>query len=524
MILYYIGNYYYGWGDNDDDDDHGCDHDDDSDGGSQVSNAPKATDNCKGTIVGTTTDPLTYNSQGTYTIHWKYDDGNGNVTIQEQTVIVKDDTKPVLNVPGNITVYCGSSLTPSGCNSTATATDNCSSVNITYSDVNNGSTIERTWKATDAAGNYSTGVQIITIKDNTRPTISDVADVTVGCSSSTDPSVTGRPNATDACSAVTVTYSDAVNGNVITRTWKATDAAGNYSTSTQRITQGSSFNVNITSVPTSNTYTGGIATNLYLGYGAQSTKLQVGQLPSSGAPYTYSWTGSATSRLNSTSSSAPTFTPTESGTYTYVVTVTNKYGCSSTDYISICVTDIRVPGTKGKKVYVCHKSGNRWSVSYQTLEVSVNAVPAHLENHGGCGNNDDDDRLGSCSQSPCGTTSSTFTSANAPVTQGGVTSEGTTVNSTKETAKSSAVTEEELKVTVMPNPSTTYFTLKFESRNQAPLNLRVMDGTGRVIDAKAKIAPNSTLQIGHNYTSGTYYAEITQGGLRKVVQLIKARG
>ena len=95
-----------------------------------------------------------------------------------------------------------------------------------------------------------------------------------------------------------------------------------------------------------------------------------------------------------------------------------------------------------------------------------------------------------------------------------------------ESAKTSEVTqtEEELKVTVMPNPSTTYFTLKFESKYETPVNMRVMDANGRVIDAKSKIGANSTIQIGHNYSSGTYYAEMIQGTKRKVVQLIKGRG
>ncbi len=84
--------------------------------------------------------------------------------------------------------------------------------------------------------------------------------------------------------------------------------------------------------------------------------------------------------------------------------------------------------------------------------------------------------------------------------------------------------EEELKVTVMPNPSTTYFTLKLESKYATPVNLRVMDGAGRVVDARSKLGSNSTLQIGHSYSSGTYYAELIQGTKRKVVQLIKARG
>ena len=89
--------------------------------------------------------------------------------------------------------------------------------------------------------------------------------------------------------------------------------------------------------------------------------------------------------------------------------------------------------------------------------------------------------------------------------------------------KSVSTTEEELKVTVMPNPSSTYFTLKLESKYSTPVNMRVMDANGRVIDAKSQIGSNSTIQIGHNYSSGTYYAEMIQGTQRKVVQLIKIK-
>ncbi|MES2331495.1 MAG: LamG-like jellyroll fold domain-containing protein [Bacteroidota bacterium] len=86
-----------------------------------------------------------------------------------------------------------------------------------------------------------------------------------------------------------------------------------------------------------------------------------------------------------------------------------------------------------------------------------------------------------------------------------------------------ASTEEDLKITVMPNPSTTYFTLKFESKYETPINMRVMDLNGRVVDAQSKIGANSTIRIGAGYASGTYYAEMIQGGTRKVIQLLKIK-
>ncbi len=53
-----------------------------------ISLIPTAADACAGTITATTTDPLTYSLQGTYTINWLYDDGNGNTTTQTQIITI----------------------------------------------------------------------------------------------------------------------------------------------------------------------------------------------------------------------------------------------------------------------------------------------------------------------------------------------------------------------------------------------------------------------------------------------------
>jgi len=66
--------------------------------------------------------------------------------------------------------------------------------------------------------------------------------------------------------------------------------------------------------------------------------------------------------------------------------------------------------------------------------------------------------------------------------------------------------------------------LKLESKYATPVNIRVMDAGGRVVDAKSNIGSNSTIQMGHAYSSGTYYAEMIQGTKRKVIQLVKGKG
>src|SRR2546430_11389647 len=57
--------------------------------------APTTTDNCVGTVTGTTTDPLTYNTQGTVLVHSSLDAGHGNVSTANQNVIITDRTKPL---------------------------------------------------------------------------------------------------------------------------------------------------------------------------------------------------------------------------------------------------------------------------------------------------------------------------------------------------------------------------------------------------------------------------------------------
>jgi hypothetical protein len=60
-----------------------------------ITTIPTATDNCKGKIMATTTDPLSYAVPGNYTIDWNYDDGNGNIEIQTQQVQITQQPLPV---------------------------------------------------------------------------------------------------------------------------------------------------------------------------------------------------------------------------------------------------------------------------------------------------------------------------------------------------------------------------------------------------------------------------------------------
>jgi hypothetical protein len=129
--------------------------------------APSATDNCSGTVTGTTTDPTVFNDQGNYTITWTFADGNGNSTSADQTVIVEDITDPEVTCLGTQNVI------PQGANGYSvqgtefdpiSTSDNCD-VAFIENDFNNTTTLENAqfpegmttinWTVTDVAGNTS---------------------------------------------------------------------------------------------------------------------------------------------------------------------------------------------------------------------------------------------------------------------------------------------------------------------------------------------------------------------------------
>lgn len=78
-----------------------------------------------------------------------------------------------------------------------------------------------------------------------------------------------------------------------------------------------------------------------------------------------------------------------------------------------------------------------------------------------------------------------------------------------------------LVVTAMPNPSASAFTLQLQSASSVPVNIRVMDITGRLIENKNGVAPNAKYRLGDNYVPGAYYAEVIQGNEKVVVKLVK---
>ena len=86
---------------------------------------PTATDNCAGTVTGTTSDPLSYSEQGTYTVAWTYTDNSGNTTTQTQTVVVEDTTPPELSITADPDTLWPPNHKMKPVTVTADASDNC---------------------------------------------------------------------------------------------------------------------------------------------------------------------------------------------------------------------------------------------------------------------------------------------------------------------------------------------------------------------------------------------------------------
>lgn len=200
--------------------------------------APTASDNCSGTVLGTSTTILPISAQGTTTIVWTYDDGNGNFSTQSQDIVINDNIAPIVDVANlpDVTGECEvTSLTA------PTATDNCAgsvagSHNALLPITIQGTTIV-TWTYDDGNGNIETQYQEVVLNDISAPVpdVLTLADLTVDCSIAT----LTAPTATDNCTGFVTVSNDAnlpfttVGTYVVT--WMYTDAIGNNSAQTQNV-------------------------------------------------------------------------------------------------------------------------------------------------------------------------------------------------------------------------------------------------------------------------------------------------
>ncbi|MCZ7556514.1 MAG: HYR domain-containing protein [Bacteroidia bacterium] len=170
---------------------------------------PSAVDNCTGVTLSNN-KPATF-PIGVTLVTWIATDGNGNSASAIQKVTIFDGNIPTVVAPPDIVVDADPGLcywtVDNNVLGTATGTDNCGVPNL----VNNaGSTLSVgvhriIWTATDAYGNRSTDVQLVTVVGDP-PTIACPANIVV----STDPGMAGAvvnftpPVANSTCADVEV--------------------------------------------------------------------------------------------------------------------------------------------------------------------------------------------------------------------------------------------------------------------------------------------------------------------------------
>jgi hypothetical protein len=201
---------------------------------------PTTTDNCAGTVTGTTTDPTNYTTTGTFTVHWTFNDGNGNTSTANQTVIVVDNSTPTVpSLPvltGQCSVQVPTPTATSICGTTTNIVTGTTSDPLTYT--GQGTNIVH-WSFNDGNGNIATANQTVIVKDTTPPATPSLPTITGDCSA---PVTLTPPTTTDNCAGtVTGTTTDPTNytqTGTFTVHWTFNDGNGNTSTANQTVIVG----------------------------------------------------------------------------------------------------------------------------------------------------------------------------------------------------------------------------------------------------------------------------------------------
>lgn len=204
---------------------------------------PDVVDDCGATVTITHEDVVlgtgcAYDIERTYTAT----DLCGHTATASTLIHVEDNTPPmIVGVPMNTYADCSNIPNPED----VEIYDNCSSVvSWTVEDVVIGEgcsyTISRTYTAVDGCGNELDVTQLIFVQDNEAPVIEGVpAHLEIDCSDVIPNPAS--PSVLDNCASnVQLNFVEFVEdtgcGEVITRTWSATDDCGNQSTASQTIT------------------------------------------------------------------------------------------------------------------------------------------------------------------------------------------------------------------------------------------------------------------------------------------------
>ena len=200
---------------------------------------------------------------------WKATDACGLMATCVQTFTFTDTTPPTIDCPAPFSVQCETDVPPCDPND-ATASDNCGTPTVMCSQgllVGGacGGTVTNTYTATDACGQATTCTQIITVNDDTPPSVGCM-DITISLNANGEynlqPSeVYDAANSSDNCSAaltpvsVTQVYFSCLNEGLNMVTLTVEDDCGNPSTCDANVTV-NDFITNVSAVPTAESCAG----------------------------------------------------------------------------------------------------------------------------------------------------------------------------------------------------------------------------------------------------------------------------
>ncbi|MEO1262421.1 MAG: gliding motility-associated C-terminal domain-containing protein [Bacteroidota bacterium] len=159
---------------------------------SATGNISNVSDNCSTNLTTTMSQTIVGGAcpqEMVITRTWQVTDACGNSLSKPQTITVVDTVAPTAVFPADITVACFDDTDDSATGIPTMVDDDCmanpttSRVDvITAGPCDHTFTVERVWSVSDACGNISSQVQIITVKDTIAPVVGSVAvDQTITC-------------------------------------------------------------------------------------------------------------------------------------------------------------------------------------------------------------------------------------------------------------------------------------------------------------------------------------------------------
>ena len=78
-----------------------------------------------------------------------------------------------------------------------------------------------------------------------------------------------------------------------------------------------------------------------------------------------------------------------------------------------------------------------------------------------------------------------------------------------------------LEVKAFPNPSPSEFTVLVNSTSNEPIQFKIVDFTGKIVETSTKSSSKNNLRIGAGYKSGIYFLETKQGNQRQLIKMVK---